>query len=149
MNFIETNNQTTAWQDTITSLSLANSAIIDSEEAAEENYQRALAQADKWQEKFENALQIRYIKLAHEALLHRNYYKEQARKLEAFMDEQFAKRIENLAIIDEINKLLAMTFDEGVSSQEPEFLLKPVLFRADDYQVQTLPSGCSPAKKLA
>lgn len=114
MESIKVQNQATELNDIVTNLTLANSAIIDSERAAEENYQQALAKADKWQEKFELALQIRCIKLAHEALLRRNFYKEEARRLETFMDEQFAQRIENLATINDLNKLL-VTFSNSLN----------------------------------
>ena len=87
-------------------LKLANSALSEYQEAAEENYQQLVKEVDKWQDKFEMACQLKYFNLAHEALLVRNAYKEEARKLEAVIDKQLAQGIENLATLEKVNKLI-------------------------------------------
>lgn len=87
-------------------LELANSGLSEYQEAAEENYQQVLHEVNKWQEKFEIAFKLQYLYLAYEALLVRNAYKEEGRKLEAVIDKQLAQSIKNLATLEDINKLL-------------------------------------------
>ncbi len=111
MKLIDVSNKATELQAIGRDLKLANAAITEYLEAAEENYYQVLAEVAKWQEKFELALQIRHLKVAHEALLVRNGYKEEARKLEACIDKQSAQRLENLAILDGVNKLLVTISD--------------------------------------
>lgn len=106
MNLIDLEKQAAKLHALAKNLKLANAAIAEYQEAAEENYQQALAEADKWQEEFEIALQARDLKVAHEVLLRKNDCKEKARKLEACIDKQIAQSIENLAILDNINKLM-------------------------------------------
>ncbi len=106
MKLIDLENKAAELHEVAKNLKLANAALTEYQEAAEENYQQALAEADKWQEKFEFALETRNFEVAHEILLHKNAWKEKARKLEAGIDKQLAQRIENLAILDNVNKLL-------------------------------------------
>lgn len=106
MNLTDLEKQTAKLHEIAKNLKLANAALAEYQEAAEENYQQALAEANKWQEEFELALQARDLKVAHEVLLRKNDCKEKARKLEACIDKQIAQRIENLAILDNVDKLL-------------------------------------------
>jgi hypothetical protein len=111
VNSINAYNKATELQAVAKNLKLANSGITEYLEAAEENYQQALAEVANWQQKFELALEKRCLKVAHEALLLRNAYKEEARKLEACIDKQSAQRLENLTILDNINKLLVTIYE--------------------------------------
>lgn len=85
MKLIQAYNQIAELKAVARNIQVANCAIAEYQEAAEENYHLALAKATKWQETFDIALQLRYLEVAHEAFLCRNACKEEARKLKAFI----------------------------------------------------------------
>lgn len=106
MNYTELYQKQLELQRIAKDLDLANCGLTEYQEAAEENHQKILDEVKKWQEKFEIAFQLQYLNLAFEALVVKNAYKEEGRKLEAVIDKQLAQSIKNLATLDDVNKLL-------------------------------------------